>query len=156
MNRLNFSWVIPNRLAGCAGPQDFSDLLFLRRQGINSVVRLAEEYIVQVSREEIAKSGLKDFHEPIKDSTAPSQNQINRIVCYVRKSIDNGDVIAVSCDAGIGRTGTILVCILISLEHSTQEALDIVERTRRYRAWEVNEQYEAILDYAKTLGKERP
>ena len=154
MNRLNFSWVIADKLAGCAGPQDMVDLRFLKRKGITLIVRLAEEHKTHVSEDEVLKSGLKDFHEPIGDFTAPPQNQITRIVDHVRKSLEDGDVIAVSCGAGIGRTGMILACILISLNHSVEDALDIAERTRGHRAWETNEQYQAILEYANTK-KER-
>jgi len=57
---------------------------------------------------------LIDLHEPIPDFAAPSPDQIDRIVGFMKTSISSRDRIGVPCGAGIGRTGTILACYLVS------------------------------------------
>jgi len=155
MKRLRFSWVIPNKLAGCAGPRDSDDLRFLKRNGVALLVRLAEEHIAQVTTEQVVRSGLMDLHEPISDFTGPPQEIIAKIVSQVNNTIEIGESVAISCDAGIGRTGMVLTCILISRCFTIERAIDIVQRRRKQpRACETLSQYQTILGYARSIGKE--
>jgi atypical dual specificity phosphatase len=149
---LNLSWVIAEKLAGCASPSDDYDLLFLKKQSISLIVRLAEDREAEVTSEQIKKIGLKDIHEPIPDKTAPSPSQIKKIVDGVKDALDKGEKVAVSCKAGKGRTGTILTCILVSLGYKLHEAIDQVQATRgQNKAWETDEQYHAILGFTETI-----
>jgi atypical dual specificity phosphatase len=152
LERLGFSWVLPDQLGGCAGPTRDDDLLFLKGKGISVLVRLAEKSGAQVTSEQVARAGITDFHEPVADFTAPSQDQIDRIVTYVKDSLNKGAKVAVSCGAGIGRTGTVLSCILISLSYTVEDAIKLVETTRG-EGPEVEEQREAILRFAQRIGK---
>jgi hypothetical protein len=72
-------------LAGCSGPIDDSELLFLKQQGITLLVRLAEKQKAKVTSQQVLRAGLKDLHEPIMDFHAPSQEQIDRIVKNVKE-----------------------------------------------------------------------
>jgi len=152
MERLNFSWVLPNQPVGAAGPTTDEDLFFLKEKGVSVLVRLAEKHKAKVTAEQVVKAGLKDIHEPVADFCAPSQEQIDRIVEFVKDSLSSGKIVAVSCGQGIGRTGTILLCILISLCYTINDAIETVERNRG-KAWEVEEQHQAILTYARRIGK---
>lgn len=122
MDPLNFGWVIDDKLTGCAGPVSDSELTLLKKKGITSIVRLAQKYSAQVTSEQVVRAGLKDFHEPIRDFGAPSQKQIDRIVGHIKQSMANGERVAVCCDAGIGRTGLVLTCTLISLCSTLDQA----------------------------------
>jgi len=154
MRRLNFSWVIPNKLAGCAGPINSNELKYLKKEGITLLVRLAERHKANVTPQEVEKAGLQDLHEPVTDFHAPSQQQIDRIITKVKETLDEGGRIAVSCGAGIGRTGTILSCILISLCYTVEEASKLVPRTRKQkRGWETEDQHQMITSFARRVGK---
>ncbi len=125
-------------------------MAFLKEKGITLIVRLAEKHKAKVTPQQAINAGLKDLHEPIPDFHAPSQEQIDKITKQVKDYLNKGGRIAVSCDAGAGRTGTILSCILISLCYTVDEAVEKVKKTRNQdKAWEKPEQYQAILTWAK-------
>jgi atypical dual specificity phosphatase len=150
MEGLNFSWVIPNKLAGCAGPRQGDDLLFLRRQGITMLVRLAENDEAMVTSQQVMAVGLMDLHVPVYDSHAPSQAQLDIVTSQVRRCIFEGGRVAISCKAGVGRTGMMLSCVLVSMGFPLREALETVKRMRnQLEAYESSDQHDAIITFTK-------
>jgi atypical dual specificity phosphatase len=147
---LNFSWVIENQLAGVRGPSGKEDLQFLKNKGISVLVRLAEKEKAQVTAEEVTKSGLEDFHVPVMDMHPPSEAQIDKITKFVKERLSENKSVAVSCHAGIGRTGTVLTCILISMFNSQEEAIRIMQKANR-AVCETEVQRKAIINYAKRI-----
>ena len=121
---MNFSWVIPLQLAGSMGPVLDGELLYLRRRGVKPIVRLERS---TVSGEQ---SGLIDMAEYVPDFQAPSLHQIDRIVPFIRRQIENDSSVVVSCRAGQGRTGTVLACYLMHEGYSAEGALESVRRLR--------------------------
>ena len=95
---------------------------------------------------------MEDLHVPVPDHSAPSQSQLDIIVGVVKDALQRGDRVAVSCFAGIGRSGTVLTCVLLSLCYSVDEAVREVRRTRHW-AWETADQHQAIITFAKRMGK---
>lgn len=146
-NYLNFGWVIEGRLAGCAKPYLDEDLTFLYEKGIRAIVRLEEGGF---ESEDIINSGFEDFSEYIPDFTAPSQIQIDKIIIFIKSHLDKGEPVAVSCGAGIGRTGTILTAYLISEGYSFQDAKLLIEKKGR-KSYEIQAQKKALEEYAKSI-----
>jgi len=150
MEGLNFSWVIPNRLAGCAGPRHRDDLLFLKRQGITMLVRLAENDEAMVTSKQVTAAGLLDLHVPVYDSCSPPQAQLDMVTSHVRRCIAAGGRVAISCKAGVGRTGMMLSCVLVSMGFPLGEALETLKRTRnQLEAYESSDQHNAIITFAQ-------
>ena len=149
---LNFSWVAMNKLAGFRGPTGDDDLEFLKKKHIYVLVRLAEKHKALVTTEQVSKFGFEDHPFPIPDFNPPSETQIEQITKLVKDRLDAGNRVAVSCGAGIGRTGTILMCILISMCHSYEEASVMMKDAGR-KPFETDEQKQAITNYAKKIGK---
>ncbi len=72
------------------------------------------------------------------------------MVDFINKSISEGKPVGVSCGAGLGRTGTVLACYLVSLGHSAEVAIGMV-RTKRPGSIETETQEEAIKEYAAKI-----
>lgn len=152
MNKLDFSWVIEGKLAGHQAPSSEQDLIWLKQQGILALVRMAEKDRAKVNQLQTERLGLSDCHEPVTDFTAPKQAQTDRMVSFVTNSLAEGRPVGVSCGAGLGRTGTILACYLVSMCLSPEAAIGEV-RAKRPGSIETKEQEQAVKTYASRLGK---
>ena len=152
MNRLNFSWVIYGKLAGHATPSSAEDLMWLKKQGILALVRIAEKSKSGVNNQQIGQLGLWDCHEPVPDFTAPTPAQIGRMIEFITKALFAGRPVGISCGAGLGRTGTILACYLVSEGFALDTAINEV-RVKRPGSIETKEQEQVIRAYAYRMGK---
>lgn len=129
----NFSFVIKDRLAGCAAPGTWSslegDLEELKEQGITALVSLTEE---PLDAREVRKAGFDYLHEPIPDFNPPTLKQIRRFVDFVqgRLAKKGGGRVAVHCFAGRGRTGTMLASYLVATGITADEAIRTIRRLR--------------------------
>ena len=150
---MNFGWVIAGWLAGCRGPRHARHLEFLRRKGIAALVRMAYERETQLTADQVAVAGLDDCYEPVADCTAPSQAQIDRVVRFVRSCRVQGKTVVISCNAGHGRTGTILACCLVAEGSTAQDALASLCRIRpgSKEVLAIPAQKEAVLEFERRL-----
>ncbi len=109
-----FNWIIPGKLAGCPAPGIVAsidyDLDLLSRVGITRLITLTEK---DLDQDALQRHKLTNTHLPIFDREAPSIGQTHMLLVRMQKYIAAGDVLAVHCKAGLGRTGTILAAWLI-------------------------------------------
>jgi atypical dual specificity phosphatase len=148
MDQLNFSWVISGRLAGHQAPSSMEDLLWLKKQGVLALVRMAQPEVTTITSSQIEHLGISECHEPVSDFTAPDQGQIKRIMAFIVKSLAAARPVGVSCGAGKGRTGTILACYFVSQGWDAQKAMTYV-RSLRPGSIETKAQENAVIEYAK-------
>lgn len=125
-----FYWIVPGKLAGCpapgvSAPIDY-DLSLLARVGITRLVTLTE---TDLDQDVLQRHHLTNVHLPIFDREAPTVRQTHMLLVRMQKFIEAGDVLAVHCKAGLGRTGTILAAWLIRDGGLT--AADSMARLRR-------------------------
>ena len=141
---MNFGWVLENELAGSQGPVNMQDLFFLYQQGVRAVIRMEERTIP-------ADTGgyvdIVDMYVPVRDFTPPDRDQIDSMIEFIDTQLADQRPVVVSCYAGIGRTGTVLACYLVSRGADPADAIDEVRRLRP-RSVQTPEQEAAVYEYA--------
>lgn len=124
-----FLWLKQGRLAGTPMPgvvQDLDyDLTALRRVGVTWLITLTER---AMDVEQLAAYDLSCAWYPIDDAEAPGIIQGISICTQIERLLAEGEVVAVHCRAGLGRTGTVLAAYLI---WEGSKALDALEAVRR-------------------------
>ena len=140
----NFSWLIEGEIAGMAKPaSSVYDFKFLKDEGFEAIVSLTELPLSEVLTE---KFGFSVKHIPVRDFEAPTLEQIEDFVAFAENARSEGKKLVVHCDAGIGRTGTILACYLVSKGYNAADAIEEV-RTKRPGSLETIEQEEIVLKF---------
>jgi atypical dual specificity phosphatase len=141
----NFSWLIEGEIAGMAKPaSSVYDFEFLKGEGFDAIVSLTESSLSEVLIEEF---GFSVKHIPVMDFEAPTLEQIEDFVVFAENARSEGKKLVVHCDAGIGRTGTVLACYLVSKGYNAADAIEEV-RTKRPGSLETIEQEEVVLKFA--------
>lgn len=133
----NFSWLIDHKLAGSGMPTTPSEIEWVQKQGVKSIVTMTEE-----SLPESWVKDVKYLHVPTEDLSAPDIDQIDEAVEFINQRIQNNEPVMVHCAAGIGRTGTILACYLIKYHKSS--AKDAIEKVRKLRPGSIQSESQEI------------
>ena len=152
-NYLNFGWLIEGQIAGSRGPKEIADLIYLQQHGIEALVRMSDE--PEIAASEIKRRGIEDCHEPTPDLLAPSVEQIDRMNAFIENCLARSKPVCVSCDGGYGRTGTLLVCYLVSKGLNEEEAIKNVKAKRPGTIFTVDQQ-KTMVEYALRIGHQAP
>lgn len=150
----NFCFVVDDILAGSALPGDWDNL----HDDLQHAVDLKISAIVSLTERPLPKAAIKEYnldylHLPIPDYTPPTIPQVEKFVKFVNTRKEEGKgATLVHCRAGIGRTGTMLACYLVSTGKPPAEAIDQI-RELRPGSIETRDQENAVREYARSLGK---
>lgn len=148
MEKLNFSWLVENEIAGCRESASDGELRYLKDCGLGALVRLVEKHLSQVTSEQVARARFAELHSPIPDYGAPAISQIEKILDFIRDSVARGRAVGVCCGHGYGRTGTILACYLVGEGWTADEAIQEV-RVKRPGSIETEAQEETVRLFAE-------
>jgi ADP-ribosylglycohydrolase len=132
----NSYWVLPGRLLAGEHPSGSSAeltrtrLARLLEAGIDSFVDLTQPEEVGSYRD-VLPAGTGYFSRPIPDHGVPVERaHMVAILGHLRWALDSGRRVYLHCRAGIGRTGTVVGCLLAE-QRGGEEAL--VELNRLWR-----------------------
>ncbi len=145
---LNFSFVIPGKLAGLAHPRSIRPdsiwIDFLLKNQVHALVNLTE-----YSYSQEVDSQIEFLDYPVPDFGVISLEQMDSI--YEKyKSMEPEKAMAVHCLAGRGRTGMVLACI--AARELGMKPLDAIFFIRhlRYGSIETGEQEEFVEEWVYT------
>lgn len=129
---LNFSFVIPDKVAGMARPGVANplneDLSFLRNEGVKAIVSLSETPLEETV---VSGNGFSYLHVPVDDFTAPTIEQVEECMDFMwRMTSSEEKPVVVHCGAGCGRTGTIIACYLLKRGETADTAIEILRSVR--------------------------
>jgi len=151
----NFSWVIPQKLAGSGLPSSFDQLTWLASNGIKSLITVREIPLPQVWFEKIKSqySEMESYFLKTDDYNAPSVDEISQVVEYIDREIQANKPVLVHCAAGKGRTGTVIAAYMIKKEGLTP--IEAVRKLRNMRPGSIQSERQemAINSFYKMLTK---
>ena len=144
----NFSWLIDDKLTGSGMPTSLSEIDWIQKQGVKSIITMTEN-----SLPESWVKNITYLHVPTEDFSAPDMEQIDEAIEFIQKRLENNEPVMVHCAAGIGRTGTILACYLI--KYQKLSAKDAIQKVRKERPGSIQSESQeiAISLYHKFLNK---
>lgn len=123
----NFS-MVDEHVAGSGLPSRKTHIKFLKERGITAIVSLTENPLPErlLAGEDIAY-----IHYPLKDHQPPSPEDVVRIVEALENLVKSDKKVLVHCQAGYGRTGTVLAAYFMKKERlSWRDALAKIRGTR--------------------------
>jgi len=149
MSLENFSWLIENEIAGAAHPgTELAGLAEIKALDIGALVTLT---LQPLPDRLVRHFDLAYLHLPVHNFRPPTASQIRRFIRFASRNIEAGRPVLVHCLAGLGRTGTMLACYLVSKGMTAPEAIRTV-RSRRPGSIETKEQERSIFAFAAELS----
>lgn len=149
------------RLAMCARPRGGEwledEMAGWRNSGVETVCSLLtreEERDLDIVREEVEASahGMKFLSLPIMDREVPaSQNNFVRALEELDRDLSAGRNVVLHCRQGVGRTGLVAACLLLSKGERPDAAVQKLSTARGTQVPETEEQRRWIERYAESF-----
>ena len=145
-----FHWIVPKVLAGMQQPgllhPEAGELEALAALGCNRLVTLRMR---PYPPSKLKRYGMAPYHFPIVDMSVPKLADARDLCARIAGWMDDAEMTVLHCKAGLGRTGTMLACVLVyrgadavSAVHEvrsinpyyiqSQEQLDFIDRFAAY------------------------
>ena len=134
------------------------EMLVWHQSCVNTVVSLlepSEERSLQLDKEsqEANDQGMTFVSFPIPDREVPkSEASVGKLIESLDAQLARGNNAVVHCRQGVGRSGLIAACLLISKSRSSGAALAELSQARGLAVPETREQREWIERFATTLA----
>lgn len=123
-----FTWVYDGKLAACGLPSSEAQVKWLADHGVKIILTLTES---PLPSEWLASAGVSGVHIPLDDHGVPSVEELRDAATFIADQMRKGNVIAVHCLAGKGRTGSVLAAYMIGYEDmNARGAIELIRRKR--------------------------
>lgn len=142
------TWFDDEGVGASRYPRTATELEAFAAHGVTLVVNLHERAHPPGA---LAQFGLNELHLPVKDFHRPTDEQLDTAIAAINATVSGGQRVVVHCGGGLGRTGTLLACYLVSRGRSADEALHQV-RSARPGSVETPEQEAAVASYAARIA----
>lgn len=140
----NSYWLVPDLVAGGEYPGGLDDietdqrLALLAAGGVDCFINLTKDGELPPYNTRLP-AGSWYFSLPIEDHGVPGDIFMSQVLTVIAGALNAGRRVYVHCRAGIGRTGTVLGCILVERGLEGEEALKELNRqwqhNARSRSW---------------------
>lgn len=127
-------WVMKGKLAGSCAPRGIKDVEAWFRMGIRAVVSLIEEFEFNelgfpLSNyiEALRRFNIRLLYVPTRDGEPPSWDVFIPTLRWIDERISENEPVLVHCNAGVGRSPTVIIGYLIYKGFSLRDALRMVQ-----------------------------
>lgn len=148
---MNCTWIEPGVLAAGSVPVEKNDIRELHAEQIRAILTLTERPITsfhEITPELLESFDITYLHTPVPDQFPPNMDQARRILDFINEMKSQGRPVFVHCQAGVGRTGTVLHLYYVAQGLTYEEATAKI-RSRRIQCILLTElQVEFLKEFA--------
>ncbi len=159
-------WVLPGQLL--AGEHPVADTRAQTRARVKALLAAGIDYFLDLTMPQELDAydaelpaGVEYLREPIQDHSVPAaREQMLRIIDGLERALQRGRHPYVHCRAGIGRTGTVIGCLLAERGRSGDEALhelnQLWQACARAKTWPFVPETAAQVEYVRNWARRIP